>query len=329
MAGHTIIINRQTFDERTPGAGLHDLNESIAAFHRSRPDPWSLPLDTVRKARREGVGVFQAAKPDEAAREITVEGREGRTVPLRIITPDGGPARGTYLHIHGGGWVFGEPVENDERLRALANEARLAVVSVDYRLAPEHPFPAAPDDCEDAALALVNGLIEGVPSENLLIGGESAGAHLVVLTLVRLRDGHGLTPFKAAHLAAGCYDLSLTPSVRNWGEERLVLNTQDVKEFVLRFVPESYGLHDPQVSPLFADLKRLPPALFNVGTRDLLLDDTLFMATRWLAAGNEATLSIWTGGCHVFQFFDTPASRSANAEAVRFLSDALGSENGA
>ncbi|MFD2237089.1 alpha/beta hydrolase [Aureimonas populi] len=323
------MINRQTFDEGFPGPGLAELNESIAAFHKSRPSLWSLPLESVRKARREGAGVFAAPRADPAAREASVQGRGGHAIPLRILTPQSGTARGTYLHFHGGGWVFGEPVENDERLRALCEEARLAVVSVGYRLAPEHPFPAAPEDCEDAALALAGGRIEGVPAEGLLIGGESAGAHLAVLTLVRLRDGHGLAPFRAANLIAGCYDLSLTPSARNWGEERLVLNTEDLKELVLRFVPESYGLHDPKVSPLFADLKGLPPALFTVGTRDPLLDDTLFMATRWLSAGNAATLSVWTGGCHVFQFFDAPASRSANAEATRFLMDALGEDRAA
>ena len=329
MAGHTIILNRETFDEALCDKGLAELNQSIIGFQRARPSPWSVPIGDVRQARREGKGVFPGIDPDPAAREIHVKGRGGHDITVRILQPSGGTARGTYLHLHSGGWVFGEAVENDKRLRALADETELATASIDYRLAPEHPFPAAPDDCEDVALALARGQIEGLPNEFLAIGGESAGAHLSVLTLLRLRDLHGLTPFRAANLVAGCYDLSLTPSVRNFGEERLILNTDDVKEFVLRFIPDAIPLMDPSVSPLYADLRDLPPALFSVGTRDPLVDDTLFMASRWLAAGNAATLSTWAGGCHVFQAFDCAAADTANREVARFLSDACQERAGA
>jgi acetyl esterase len=323
MAGHTIIINRKTFDEDGASPDLLELNASIASFQKSRPSPWSFPIETVRAARREGRGVFAAPQPDPSARDLTIEGRGGHAIPVRVILPADRAAVGTYLHIHGGGWVFGEPMESDTRLRALADETGLATLSIDYRLAPEHPYPAGAEDCEDVALALAGGRIESCPTGFLAIGGESAGAHLSVLTLLRLRDGHGLTPFGAANLVAGCYDLSLTPSVRNFGEERLVLNTDDVKEFVLRFVPDEVALKDPAVSPLFADLKGLPPALFSVGTRDLLLDDTLFMATRWLSSGNAATLSVWTGGCHVFQAFDCAAARQSDGEMARFLAERM------
>lgn len=323
MAGHSIILNKDTFDPALAPQDLVELNESIIAFQKTRPDTWSLPLDAVRQARREGKGVFPLVEPDPDAKILTVTGRSGHEIALRTMLPRSGAPTGTYLHIHGGGWVFGEPVESDARLRSLAEETGLAVASIDYRLAPEHPFPAAPDDCEDAALALADGRIEGLPTGFLAIGGESAGAHLSVLTLLRLRDRGRGGAFHAANLVAGCYDLSLTPSVRRFGSERLVLNTDDIKEFVLRFVPDDIGLKDPAVSPIQADLSNLPPALFSVGTRDLLFDDSLFMAARWLAAGNRATLSSWNGGCHVFHAFDTRTSRAANQEAERFLIEAM------
>lgn len=319
MTGRSIVINRAMFDKGLVSDELAELNASIIAFQKTRPSPWDFPEEVVREARREGKGVFPPIAPDPDAATIGIRGRGGNEIALRILTPSGRAARGTYLHIHGGGWVFGEAVESDMVLRRLADATGLATVSVDYRLAPEHPYPAAPDDCEDAALALVRGEIPGAPGGFLAIGGESAGAHLSVLTLLRLRDGHGLTPFSAANLNAGCYDLSLTPSVRNAGEERLVLNTEDVKEFVMRFVPEALSLRDPAISPLYADLSGLPPALFTVGTHDLLLDDSLFMASRWMAAGNATELSVWTGGCHVFQAFGRKAGETSLGEMSKFI----------
>lgn len=319
-----MLIAAAPFALEAGDAELKRLNAEIESFQAALPSPWERPLDAVRRARREGRGVFPGVQPDAGATVRSVRGRDGHTIPLRILRPTARPAIGTYLHIHGGGWVFGEAAENDPRLRRFVEATGLVSVSVDYRLAPEHPFPAAPDDCEDAALALLRGEIEGAPLDRLAIGGESAGAHLSVLTLLRLRDRHDQTPFHAANLVAGAYDLSLTPSVRSFGPERLILNTQDVVEFVDRFVPPERPLRDPEVSPLFAGLERLPPALFSVGTRDLLLDDTLFMAARWLAAGNRAELDVQADGCHVYQTFSSEAGRRSEARMASFLLRHLG-----
>jgi acetyl esterase/lipase len=193
------------------------------------------------------------------------------------------------------------------------------VVSVEYRLAPEHPFPAGPDDCEAAALWLIREAESRFGTSRLFIGGESAGAHLSAVTILRLRDRHGLTPFRGANLFAGCYDLSLTPSVRHWGSERLILNTNDVRVFADNFCGQAPDRRDPDISPLYADLKGLPPALFSVGTKDMLLDDSLFMASRWVAAGNTTDLAIWPGGCHVFIRFDSALSEQALSRIDGFI----------
>jgi acetyl esterase/lipase len=238
-------------------------------------------------------------------------------VLLRIIAPE--RPDGVYLHIHGGGWTWGTADEQDPWLDRLADRSNLAVVSVEYRLAPENPYPAAPDDCEAAALWLVRHAKERFGTDRLFIGGESAGAHLAATTLLRLRDRHGVTPFAAANLFAGCYDLSLTPSVLHWGEERLILNTRDVVNFTAHYCGPDLDRRLPDVSPLHADLRGLPPALFSVGTRDLLLDDTLFMASRWAAAGNGADLSVWPGGCHVFIRFESALSEQALSRIDAFI----------
>ncbi|MET8953161.1 alpha/beta hydrolase [Streptomyces sp. NPDC004393] len=225
-------------------------------------------------------------------------------VRIRAFVPD--RVDGVYLHFHGGGWTFGSADGQDERLWRLAAQARLAVVSVDYRLAPEHPFPAGPDDCEAAARWLVDHAAAEFGTGRLLIGGESAGAHLSVVTLLRLRDRHGITGvFRAAHLLFGPYDLSMTPSQRSFGSKRLLSNTDTLQRTYEMFTAgmEAEQRRDPEVSPLFAGLAGMPPARIVVGTEDPLLDDSLFLAARWQAAGAPVQLGVVAGAMHGFTLF--------------------------
>jgi acetyl esterase/lipase len=230
-----------------------------------------------------------------------------------------------YLHLHGGGWTLGDADMQDPALWDVVTATGLAAVSVGYRLAPEHPFPAGPDDCEDAARWLVErGAAELGAPPVLAIGGESAGAHLAALTLLRLRDRHGMGgAFRAANLVFGVFDLGMTPSQRRWGG-KLILSPELLRFFGDAFVPgiDLEARRAPDVSPLHADLHGLPPALFVVGTADPLLDDSLFMAARWSAAGNHAELRVWAEGCHGFTAFPIAAGRAGNAAQIAFLAAA-------
>ena len=279
-------------------------------------DQWSISPAEVRALRAEGRGPFPLAPRSDRAEWHEIDGPSG-PLRLRIIAPES--PRGVYLHIHGGGWVLGAADEQDPRLERLAENCGLAVVSVDYRLAPENPYPAAPDDCEAAALWLIDCAAERFGTDRLFIGGESAGAHLSVVVLLRLRERHGIRPFSGANLTAGCYDLSLTPSVRRWGSEKLILNTRDITNFVRSFVGEDGPVEDPDISPIHADLGDLPPALFTIGTRDPLLDDSLFMAGRWSAAGNQCHLAVYPGGAHVFVAFGGVLAEQALTRIDRFF----------
>lgn len=262
-----------------------------------------IPPARVRAAREAGRSAFPLPVADPRAETPTIAGPGGE-IPLRIIRaarPDG-----VFLHIHGGGFTYGSPREYDDFLRLIVDRMHLTVVSVDYRLAPEHPFPAGADDCEAAALWFLEHAAElgGGP---LLIGGESAGANLVVTTLLRLRDRYGLTPFVGAHLCYGWYDLGLTPSMRNWGAEPLVLSTPHSDWLAAGYAPgrsrEERRL--PDMSPLHAALHDLPPAQFSVGTRDALVDDTLFLAMRWSMAGSDTTLDVYPEAMHGFDSLPT------------------------
>ncbi|HEY1548488.1 MAG TPA: alpha/beta hydrolase fold domain-containing protein, partial [Kofleriaceae bacterium] len=145
------------------------------------------------------------------------------------------------------------------------------------------------------------------------IGGESAGAHLSALVLQRVRG------FAQANLVYGAYDLSLTPSARRWGDRNLVLSRPIIEHFVAAFVRDR-DPRTPEISPLYADLAGMPPALFTVGALDPLLDDTLFMYERWRAAGNAAELRVWPHAIHGFNGLPLELGRMADRDQHAWLS---------
>jgi acetyl esterase/lipase len=298
-------------------ADTAELNRQMIALMSGLPEWWVVGAEATRAARRRGEGPFPAPIKSPRARVIIIPGKDGTPIPLRIIAPDN--PRGIYLHIHGGGWVLGSAELQDPMLERIADNTGQAVVSVEYRLAPEHPYPAGPDDCEAAAAWLVQHGKREFGTEILTTGGESAGGHLSAVTILRMRDRYGYTGFRGANLVYGAYDLSMTPSQRAFGDTRLVLRTIDMQQFYHAFLPTVTDRRLPDISPLYADLKGLCPALFSVGTRDALLDDTLFMHARWVAAGNPAELAIYPGGAHGFTLFPNRLSQEASARMDDFL----------
>lgn len=309
-----LLIDPALLDPAAIAAETLKLNQEIVA--RLNAEPEGLTIQEVRARRLQGIGAFPLAPKSKRAETVTIEGPAGQ-LDLRVIAPTS--PRGVYLHIHGGGWSIGSSDQLDHVLEHFADNCGIACVSVEYRLAPEHPYPAGPDDCEAAALWLVREGTKRFGTTRFSIGGESAGGHLSAVTLLRLRDRHGLSPFSAAILNYGCYDLGMTPSARRWGEEKLVLNTAAIVGFRKCFLPPGTDTSDPDVSPLYADLRGLPPAIFTVGTRDALLDDSLFMAPRWLAAGNVAELALYPGACHGFMSMPSTQRGEALARIERFL----------
>lgn len=286
-----------------------------------------VPPAETRRARREGLGIFPAPVFVPHARTLEIDGPRG-PVPLRVIAPER-ELTGTFLHIHGGGWVLGAEDLQDPRLDRLAHDTGLAVVSVGYRLAPEDPYPAGPDDCEAAALWLLgdegrDAIGAGGP---IAIGGDSAGGHLTAATLLALRDRHGITgEFAAAVFQYGAFDLSMSPSQRLWGERNLILSAPIIAWYLDQFLPGRDGeqRRDPFISPLFADLAGMPPAVFTVGTQDPLLDDTLFMEARWRAAGQATELHVWPEAPHGFLSLPMSVTSPALDAEHEFLRRTLG-----
>jgi acetyl esterase len=294
-------------------------NEQLAAMLKDLPPNYTRKPQEIRDARESGQGIFGPIQLVDEARPTNLPGRDG-DVPVRIFVPE--KVNGVYLQIHGGGWVLGRAHHADIRNWHIARHCSLAVVSVDYRLAPEHPYPAGPNDCEDAAAWLVENAKSEFGSDNLVIGGESAGAHLAAVTLLRMRDRHGYRGFRGASFVYGVFDLQLAPTAATWGDREFILSTPTIQWFVDSFVPPGVR-RNPDVSPIFADLSGMPPALFTVGTMDPLLDDTLFMYMRYIAAGNEAELAVYPGGAHGFNAFPIPLGQQANARIDQFLASVV------
>lgn len=300
------------------------INDQLEAFFQTVPPIWDVGAPAIRKARRNGEGLLGREQESEIAQWRTVS-HNGHDVRVRIFTPE--TVLGIYLHIHGGGHTIGAADNQDQTLEKLARSQKVAVVSVEYRLAPENPWPAPADDCEIAAAWLINKAKAEFGTNKIIIGGESAGGHLSAVTLLRMRDRHGFTGFAGANLIYGMYDAGLSPSARNWGERNLIISTPIIKWFVGNLLPAAQfseiDKRDPDISPLYADLTGLPPALFTVGTLDPILDDTLFMAARWAQAGLSADLRIYPGGIHAFDMLDIPIAHEARATMATFIDSCL------
>lgn len=279
----------------------------------SQPDASLAPLTRARLIR-EGFGAVMGNAPRSARAEATTIPGPGGAIPVRIFRPKG-KARGLYLHLHGGGWILGNPEMGDAGNERLAEQFDLAVLSVDYRLAPEHPYPAGPDDCQAAAAWLLEKGKAEFGSDRLFIGGESAGGHLTLVTGLRVRDrlqkGDRLL---GLNLVFGWYDVNGTPSQRGNGGHPDMLDPAGLRFMVDCFTPgmSEEARRNPDISPLFADLKGLPSSLISVGSLDHLRDDSLFLAPLLAAAGVDVELQVYPDSPHGFQALPTQISKVFN-----------------
>jgi acetyl esterase len=302
--------------ESVRGATLA-VTERLRRGGATAPPLSSERIEELRSSAPGAAGVLAAEPPSDFAVERVVDGPSG---PLRLRVLSSGKVRACYLHVHGGGWALGGSDRQDQTLSWFARAARVAVVAVDYRLTPEHPHPAGVADCVAAIRWLAANGERELGARRLIVGGESAGAHLAALALLVLRDHGEIHAVTAANLAYGVYDVSMTPTARRWGDQRIVINTPDLAFFAQQYAPEERH-RDPDVSPLYADLAGMPTALFSCGTLDPLLDDTLFMAVRWQAAGSPVELAIYPGAPHEFlNLRDAiPAASDARERMVAFI----------
>jgi monoterpene epsilon-lactone hydrolase len=253
---------------------------------------------------------------------VTVTNGELAGLPTLEFEPAAGTTGGVILYFHGGSWVVGSPATAQSLTGALVRRTGARAVSLDYRLAPEHPFPAAIDDGVAAYRAL---LATGVPPSEIVFAGDSAGGGLAVIATIAARDAGLPMPAAVITFSAG---LDATRS----GES---ITTKAAADPILTFeslLPMSaYHLgdqdrHQPLISPaVYADLTGLPPLLLQVGTNEILLDDSTRLAVRAAAAGVNVILDVTADVPHVFQSFAGVLDEADAAldRAGRFIRDHL------
>ncbi|TAJ72775.1 MAG: alpha/beta hydrolase [Phenylobacterium sp.] len=238
-------------------------------------------------------------------------------VPAETIEVEEDAKPHLFLHLHGGGYVMGDPGGSRGFTTALALATRARVVSLDYRLAPDHPFPAAVDD---ALAAYADVLAQGAPSGRVAIGGESAGGGLTVALLLAIRDA-GLPLPACAVVMSPWVDLTCAGDSYDTRAARDPLLTRDV---LLEMADQYLGGRDPRspfASPAGADLSGLPPLLIQVGADEVLLDDAIALGKGAQAAGVRTQLEIWPDMIHVWQMFagTLPQADEAIQRIVEFL----------
>ncbi len=238
-------------------------------------------------------------------------------VPARRVGPARAPR--ALLYLHGGAYVTGSPDTHAALVARLALAADAEGWAVDYRLAPEHPFPAGLED----AVAAYDDLTQRVPAAQVAVMGDSAGGGLTVALLCALRD-RGRTLPGCAVLLSPWLDLSAWPEQHGRGQGDPVL-TPDWLATSAAMYRGDRPLDDPGISPLFADLGGLPPLLVQAADDEILVGDARALVERALAAGVDATLQLWAGVWHVWQAYDPflPEARQAVAAAGRFVRDTL------
>jgi acetyl esterase/lipase len=266
--------------------------------------------------------VGRAAPPVPPWARVLVAPVRAGGVPGEWLIPKGAPEDRVLLYLHGGAWVMGSPRTHRALVADLARRAGLRALSLDYRLAPEHPYPAALDD---AVAGYERLLANGIEPGRIVVAGDSAGGNLALALLLRLRDAGTPLPAAAA-LLSPVTDLELGGASH---ATRKALDPffarADLRPFIVSYV----GVHDPgepYLSPLGADLRGLPPLLIHVGDHEILLDDAVRLGERARAAGVDARTVVWPGMMHVFQIQAPflPEARRANAEIGAFVRSRLG-----
>jgi monoterpene epsilon-lactone hydrolase len=267
--------------------------ENLDAVLRQSAFPFDSPVAEQRRLLRE----LSSAQPLPPGVTVTAAALGG--VPTAEITVEGVEPRRVVLYFHGGVYVIGDAFQAAGLAAQVGRRAGAKVISVDYRLAPEHPYPAAVDDALAAYRALLDG---GTAPSDIAVAGESAGGGLAVATLVNARD-HGL-PLPAAAFAMSPYaDLTLAGATMETKRDADPLFTPQA--FPPRVADYVSG-HDPAlglISPVFADLSGLPPLIIQAGTHELLLDDAIRLARQAATADVQVTLDITAGVPHVFQAY--------------------------
>ena len=277
--------------------------ETLDAILRQSAFPVDSDVNEQRRLLREAI----SAQPLPA--DVTVTAASLGRVPTAEITVDGIEPRHVVLYFHGGVYVMSDAFLAAGLASQVGRRTHAKVISVDYRLAPEHPYPAAVDD----ALAAYEALLDnGIVPSDIAFAGESAGGGLVVATLVNARD-HGLALPAAAFVMSPYVDLTLAGATMESKREVDPLLSRELLQARVADYTAEQDAAAGLISPVFADLSGLPPLIIQAGSHEVLLDDAVRLARRAATADVEVTLDITPGVPHVFQAYSPMLDEAAAA----------------
>jgi monoterpene epsilon-lactone hydrolase len=277
--------------------------ETLDAILRQSAFPVDSDVNEQRRLLREAI----SAQPLPA--DVTVTAASLGRVPTAEITVDGIEPRHVVLYFHGGVYVMSDAFLAAGLASQVGRRTHAKVISVDYRLAPEHPYPAAVDD----ALAAYEALLDnGIVPSDIAFAGESAGGGLVVATLVNARD-HGLALPAAAFVMSPYVDLTLAGTTMETRREVDPLLSRELLQARVADYTAERDAAAGLISPVFADLSGLPPLIIQAGSHEVLLDDAVRLARQAATADVEVTLDITPGVPHVFQAYSPMLDEAAAA----------------
>lgn len=263
--------------------------------------------------------IKQGSKRVRLAAEVTREAASADGVPGEWIVPRNSPTDQVLIYLHGGGFVMGLTSLHIQMAAYLAQKMDVRILMVDYRVAPDYPFPAPLDDCVTAYRWLLK---QGIPAQNMVIAGDSAGGNLTITSLMKLRDGGDPLP-----AAAAC--LSPVADLTNKDNLHKVFKDPLLPSKAVRFYNESYVGHSdaraPLISPVFGHWHSLPPLLVHAGEDEILRDDAIHVTSLAKAAGVDVRLEIYPRMWHVWQLYLTlPQAIQSLDDIARFLTSHLG-----
>lgn len=252
----------------------------------------------------------------EPPRKVRIEPVTAGMVKGELIVPDGVQSERVLYYLHGGGYILGSLKTHRHFVARLAKKLRMRALHIDYRLAPEHPHPAALDD----ALAAYDWLLgQGFAAGNVVIGGESAGGGLTLATLLALRDRGAALP-GLAFVISPWVDLTMGGGSVRTRRKADPMIPADFLHVAARHYRGAHAAHAPLVSPLFGDLRGLPPLLVHAGDNEVLLDDALRLHARCRENDVEAELKIYDDLFHAFHLFGhIPEAREAVQAIAAFV----------
>jgi acetyl esterase/lipase len=332
---NSFSVDGRDFDPAVISNESRTFNANLQLITSKLPKWYEIGAAEYRRLRSEGNTALPGLTLLPNATDLSVPSCEpNRTIPCRVLKPQHDqPVKAVFMHIHSGGWCLSNEKSQDQMLQEIADTHGVVCLSVGYRLAPENPFPAGPHDCFDVAEWLVENAESALQAPLAFVGGDSAGAHLSMLVALHLLQHTDARfsefRFRGMILHYGCYSLRWTPGVYSFARRvpSLVLDLDTMGAFRDAFIPgwSQETLENPDVSPLYADLAslrgKLPPALFTCGTEDYLLDDTLYMSMRWLAAGGSVDVKLIPGAPHGFISFPRTTVGSGAAEGRQAADD--------